>query len=193
MATTDPTIVYEGAVMLAGRMELPQGDGVLFWLDGDYDENPFKRYRFDKAEPSSGAQFMAVFVEIDDMGDPVDQIQRQRFESIDKGELPVTPTQKDIQICAIVCKDPRFHQFIEAKIHHLGEKEKRDMAYSLPHRFFKKGYEALKGPYADEFAKHFVYWWCGITSRAQLGFKPKATRKWRVLEKMFYVWRAESE
>ena len=193
METTDPNIVYQGGLMLAGKMQTMDGDQICFWLDGDYETHPFERYRFDRSGPSHGAQFMAVIVEINDQGEVIDQIQRQRIEDIQKGERPVTPGKADIQICAICCKDKKFHAFLETEIHRLGEPAKRDMAYSLPHRLFKKGYAALQGPFAEDFSRHYVYWWCGVTSRAQLGFKPKATKKWRCLEQRFYKWRIENE
>lgn len=69
---TDEIIAFKGEAMLLNWNESKQGRTVVFQLDEEADQHPFKQFTTKKGK-RAGQRFMAVFVEIGDDEQPIVQ------------------------------------------------------------------------------------------------------------------------
>lgn len=67
---TDEIIAFKGEAMLLNWNESKQGRTVVFQLDEEADQHPFKQFTTKKGK-RAGQRFMAVFVEIGDDEQPI--------------------------------------------------------------------------------------------------------------------------
>jgi hypothetical protein len=179
--------VYASEVMLSDF----DNETVTFWLDGDYDKNPFSMGKRAIDHPDHGTRYLVFAVEIDDHDIPVDIDMRQRF--IDAtGEIfkPVTQIDKVVQKAALLCKDRDFQRFVYSQIKHFTDEQKSAFILSgIPAHLTARRLDSMKEPeHAEQWCKYYLYYRCDVSSRRQLGFYVKAREAFAQVQTDFNNW-----
>lgn len=164
---------YNGEVMLmSGGNPLGQGMWVSFWLDDDTSEHPFCGCT-GRTRTTPGDMFAAVFVELDDDDEPINQEKRARIEKIQDGR-----GGNLARFAAQLCLNENFLQYLSEKVPVGDPPEQRSKEWWG----------------ADEHAARWVRWICKVESRADLDHNPQAAEIFHTqVREPFRDWNRHSE
>lgn len=188
----DAYIVHFGEVLLKDWADNVAGESVEFWLDSSGGAHPFKPFKASRRVPG-GSRFIAFVVEINDDETPISQVQKERIKSAMGDKVK---SAKHSQSAAILCQDQAFHSFLAEKALNLPTEQKHILSAIFPPGLYSEivgtkmaivTTDKVKG---EEFAKCFLYWFCGMTSRRELDYSPKKFEAFRSLREEFYLWGA---
>lgn len=156
--------VYCDQVMLLNWTDGPSGSTVAFLLCSDEIDGPHPFLGYSRpSKQVAGSRFMAVMLEVSDDNQIIDQEQRERAEMA----LRTGREQKTSNVAAMICKNPRFHDYLREQV------EAVDWSEALATKWLKKS--------------------CEIDSRAELD-DPKNRGKivrFEAIRKAFVAWQEE--
>lgn len=158
-------VMFRGEVMLAGGGN-PLGSGmwVKFWLDNEADEHPFSGSS-PRSGQSPGDLFGAVFVELDDDDQAIDQERRDKAERKNGRGLA--------QYAGALCHNKLFAQYLSECVS-VGEPGK----LRTP-EWWAQG----------EMIARWMRWTCGIESRSDLDRNEDAAHKFHEqIRKPYSAW-----
>jgi len=185
-------MVYYGEALLRDWADNAQGESVELWLDGQATVHPFKQFKASKRTPG-GTRFIIMAIEITDDEKPVNQEQRRAVEQAMQNHMKGS---KHSQAAAMLCKELDFHIYIRHRLSLLEPTAKRAFTATLPHGLFSvisstKAEIINNDPViGEQTAKLFLYWYCGITSRRELDYKPKSFNEFAAVRDDYYKWQA---
>lgn len=172
----DDHTFYQGELMLAGGGNpLGQGMWVRFWMDEEATSHPFSGCAGRRGD-NPGDLFMAMFVELDDDDEPINQEKRARLER-------ANGARKGGALCkwaAMRSHDKLFLQWLSEEVPLPDEKLR-------PVTWWDEAGE-------DRVAR-WIRWSCGeIESRADLDNNPKAAEIFHErIRRPYSEWRSTSE
>ena len=163
---------YADELQLISVEETEQGQMVTLQIAPDIKACPFSRAKQRNGGP--GTRFYAVFIEIDDDDEPINQRKRRVVEQ-DAKPVPIKSATTD---SAIRCNNPAFQRFAAEQLSAMDVLSKKEMVAKLkmPHDLVSRGLtEGMKNSKtAAEWAKFYIYWVCKIHSRRELSSKKAA-------------------
>lgn len=186
-------LVYYGEVLLKDWGDNSQGASAAFWLDGERHTHPLKGHKSNSRNPG-GSRFMMMLVEVADDNTIINQQAKDRIMNSMNNHMKGGAISKR---AGILCKDQAFHQFLKWKASMLDPGQKHALSSEIPHglgqEMTKTKFKCLEDEHkGEQFAKHFVYWFCSMHSRRELDYRPKAAQAWMDLESEFVNWGASN-
>lgn len=185
--------VYFGETMLASH-----SDGRIgLHLEPNYGDDPFAKYQAEPDDPVKGVRFLTLMVEIGDGQEVIDQVDKKAMAEEIQASVRAsfgkrTTGGQIIQRAGIYCKDSHFQGYIRHLLTVMKPQEKRDMidASRIPASVVRAGLEGFKDKeYAVLWAKHFIYYYCGIRSRTDLRTNKLAQESFLKLYQEYTTWR----
>lgn len=184
----DNYALYSGEVMLK---EFDQ-DTVTLWLNGLYDDNPFSTGRTSPGRPNGGTRYLILAVEIGDDEMPVDIDKRARLMEATKHAFKDdSPGDKVVKKAAIMCKDRDFQRYVYRCINNFSKEQQAAfwLTSAIPAHLANQGIQSMGNPeLAEQWCKHFIYYYCDVQSRRNLGFYPKKRSLFNRLMHEFENW-----
>lgn len=169
----DDEVFFQGEMMLAGGGNpLGQGMWVKFWIDEDADTHPFAGCT-GRHGNDPGDLFEAVFVELDDDDQPINQEKRERVER------SVTQTHPLTKWTAARDTDKLFHQYLSETVKFPGGEYRSPEWWRTP---------------GKDYVARWIRWMCQIGSRADFKHDQRACEVCHDrIRRPYSEWRSTSE
>lgn len=182
-------ILYCGEAMVRGVNNSKEGDFLSLWL-GDDDRKNFDGLETSPDNPDKGTRLILVAIELGDNDEPINQSQKKKLKKVMARAVRQLPTDKYTQVAAIMCKEEYFHQFLEYTMRKMSREDKHSMLGSMPYKLAARGYKVFKRPdNAEEFARKFIHWHCGVKSRAHIFLHEETKQKFDNLRTDYLDWK----